>query len=370
MARCQRVSRETKVTGQVQRSGLPPGTLLDKPDSVPAELRLVVYSPQNYSQDKDVSIASAAASTEAHRGVIWLHFHGMPDRAQLEELGTRFEIHPLTLEDIQSAQQQAKLEPFENYVHLQCQQISRHGHEFQVTPFHIILHEGLVISVSAGRQELTAVLLDRIQNDQSRLRRSGPEYLVYALLDLVVDQAFPALQGFTDEVERLEEKLLQRTHKAQLAEIQQSKRELILFNHVLWPMQEMVSRLNHSIGEHRLLPDGLRPFLNDLYDHTIQLMSLLNSERDVVSGLMDIYLSMVNNRLSDIMRVLTIISTIFIPLTFVTGIYGMNIDGIPLLHYRYGYEIVVGFMWLVALLMIWYFRRRGWLFQRENNDHS
>ncbi|MGE0049168.1 MAG: hypothetical protein AB7T01_09590 [Acidithiobacillus sp.] len=123
MARCQRVSRETKVTGQVQRSGLPPGTLLDKPDSVPAELRLVVYSPQNYSQDKDVSIASAAASTEAHRGVIWLHFHGMPDRAQLEELGTRFEIHPLTLEDIQSAQQQAKLEPFENYVHLQCQQI-------------------------------------------------------------------------------------------------------------------------------------------------------------------------------------------------------------------------------------------------------
>ncbi|WP_308389773.1 magnesium/cobalt transporter CorA [Acidithiobacillus sp. AMEEHan] len=368
MAKRRRVSRETKVAGQVQRSGLPPGTLIDKPGSVPAELRLVIYSPQNYSLDKEASIAGAAASTEANRGVIWLHFHGTPSRAQLEELGARFEIHPLTLEDIQSAQQQAKLEPFENYVHLQCQQISRHGHEFLVTPFHIILREGLVISVAAGRQELTGVLLDRIQNEQSRLRRSGAEYLVYALLDLVVDQAFPALQGFTDGVERLEEELLQRTHKGQLAEIQQSKRDLILFNHVLWPMQEMVSRLNHSIGEHRLLPDRLRPFLNDLYDHTIQLMSLLNSERDVVSGLMDIYLSMVNNRLSDIMRVLTIISTIFIPLTFITGIYGMNIDGIPLLHFRYGFAIVVAAMWLVALAMIVYFAKRGWIFQRNKHE--
>lgn len=359
------VSRETNLRAQASRRGLAPGTLLDEGGESPATLRLLRYRPEGCEQEAAPSFSRAAQLCAAKAGTVWLHSSGIPNRAQLEELGQQFGIHPLTLEDIQGSFHQAKLETFEHYVYLQCQNLSVQNERVEVVPFHILLKEGLVISILSGADDITTPLLDRLQNPQSRLRQRDAGYLVYALLDLVVDQAFPALQRFTHQVEVLEEDLLTRVHNGQIVAIQQAKRDLIVFNHVLWPMQETVSRLNHSIGEHPLLRSNLRPFLNDLYDHTIQLMSLLTSERDVVSGLMDIYLSMVNNRLSDIMRVLTIISTIFIPLTFVTGIYGMNIDGIPLLHYRYGYEIVVAFMTIVALSMLWYFRRRGWIFQRR-----
>ena len=365
MRRRHLVSRETKMAAQSRRRGLPPGTLLDSQAGPPASLRLLQYGVESYAEIPEPSIEKAAASIAGQAGVTWLHLQGVPQRSQLEELGQHLQIHPLTLEDIQSGFHQAKLEIFDNYLYLRYEVLHSHGEEIDVHPFHILLQEGLVISVATGRYDITESLLPRLQSAQSRLRQRSASYLLYALLDLVVDQAFPALQHFTERVERLEEDLLLHTHKDQLAAIQQTKRDLLLFNHALWPMQETVSRLSHSIGEHPLLRPTLRPFLNDLYDHTIQLMSLLNSERDVVGGLMDIYLSMVNNRLSDIMRILTIISTIFIPLTFITGIYGMNIDGIPLLHYRYGYDIVVGFMWLVAVAMLSYFRRRGWIFQGQ-----
>jgi magnesium transporter len=286
--------------------------------------------------------------------VAWLHVQGQPDRAFLEELGERFGVHPLALEDIQSRGQRPKLNEYAKHVFIVLSTARWQGEAVALEQMNLLLGDGYVISIHASDNDVTGMLRERLARSQARLHRHGADYLLYALIDLIVDQTFPVLETFGDSAEQLEERLVVMLDKETLPAIQHAKRTLMRLRRQLWPTREVINSLLRGVDDEPLLHADLRPFLGDLYDHTVHLMDLLETYRDLVSGLMDIYLSSVSNRLNEIMRTLTVISTLFIPLTFITGVYGMNFGNdtgspwaMPELRLYYGYPLV----WLVILLV-------------------
>lgn len=351
------------------RVGLPPGALLDDTLQTPVQLRVV-----HYLADRIESPAPASLDTFAHcvaeaDGVSWLHIQGLPGKALLEELGSRFGIHPLVLEDIQTRDHRPKLDEYPEHLFVVLS-VPRWQDGFVILEqFSLLLGERYIISIHDSMQDITETLCARLSQSTARLRTHGADYLFYALMDLVIDQAYPLLETFGTTVDELEEHLVTQPQRETLPDIQNAKRTLIRIRRQLWPTREVISHLIRGVQNDQLLDAGLRPYLNDLYDHTITVMDMLETYRDVVTGLMDIYLSSVSNRLNEIMRTLTVISTLFIPLTFITGVYGMNFGNntgspwaMPELRMYFGYPMILGLMLLVALGMLLFFRRRGWIF--------
>lgn len=356
-------------SNRTERTGLAPGTLIDETPDIPARTRLIQYQEQDMREEVGATLERFQnLLASGGDGVSWLHVQGQPDRAFLEELGTRFDVHPLALEDIQSRNQRPKLDEYDKHLFVVLNVPRWQDDDVVLEQFSLLLGDGFVISIHDSPSDISAILRDRLARGRSRLRTHGADYLMYALMDLVVDQAFPVLETFGNSVEQLEESLILAPTKDTLPTIQAAKRTLIRMRRQLWPTREAISKLNREVQDEPLMDDNLRPYLSDLYDHTVQLMELMDTYRDVVSGLMDIYLSSVSNRLNDIMRTLTIISTLFIPLTFVTGLYGMNFGNnthsfwaMPLLRWDYGYPFILFVLIAVALGMLGFFKRRGWI---------
>jgi magnesium transporter len=355
-------------TNRAHRAGLPPGTLIDEVGAAPARLSLVHYHDGSLYEPEQVRLDEMQELLASREGVTWLHVQGQPDKALLEELGERFDIHPLVLEDIQSRGQRPKLDEYPEQVFVVLAAARWQHDAVQLEQFNLILGEGYVISIHAADEDRTGVLRERLSLSRTRLRTHGADYLLYALMDLVVDQAFPVLEIFGNSVEQLEERLVAAPDRDTLPAIQSAKRTLMHLRRQLWPTREVISRLIRGVQDEPLLDEELKPYLSDLYDHTIHVMDLLETYRDVVSGLMDIYLSSVSNRLNEIMRTLTVISTLFIPLTFITGVYGMNFGNndhspwaMPELRWYYGYPLVWLLIIAVAIGMLLFFKRRGWI---------
>ncbi|APZ44537.1 magnesium and cobalt transport protein CorA [Acidihalobacter ferrooxydans] len=361
-------------SNRTSRAGLPPGTLLDEAPDIPAHTRLIHYGEQGAIQEEaDATLErfkNVCAITDS--AVSWMHVQGQPDRAFLEELGMRFDVHPLALEDIQSREQRPKLDDYDEHLFVVLNVPRWQDDDVVLEQFSLLLGEGYVISIHDSPNDISQVVRERLARGRSRLREHGADYLMYALMDLVVDQAFPVLESFGENIEQLEANLIVEPRREMLNTIQTGKRTLIRMRRQLWPTREVISRLARDVHDEPLMDDGLRPYLGDLYDHTVQLMELMDTYRDVVSGLMDIYLSSVNNRLSDIMRTLTVISVVFIPLTFITGLYGMNFAAFvtnpwtqPLLRWKYGYPFVWFVMLMIVVGMLGFFKRRGWIMQKQ-----
>lgn len=357
---------------RANRVGLPPGALLEETPDIPARIRLIHYAAQDLLEEEQTTF-ERLQDVIARRdgGVTWLHVQGQPDNSFLAQLGARLDVHPLVLEDIQSRNERPKLDDYEKQLFLVLNVPRWQDGDIALEQFSLLLGDGFVVSIHNSQADITVALRERLARGHSRLRTHGCDYLMYALMDLVVDQAFPVLETFGSKVEQLEESLILAPSRNALPTIQAAKRTLIHMRRQLWPTREAISNLSRSTHDTSLLNDDLRPYLSDLYDHTVQLMELMDTYRDVISGLMDIYLSSVSNRLSDIMRTLTVISTVFIPLTFITGLYGMNFASFtnhwwtqPLLHWQYGYPFVWLVMVSVAIGMLIFFKRRGWILQR------
>jgi magnesium transporter len=341
-------------------TGEPPGTLVyhGKSTQERVKITLIQYN-ETIFHEKDYYDLSECLDTVIPNTVKWINIDGIHRVELIEAVGKRFGVHPLTMEDIVNTNQRAKFEDYESYV-VSIMKMIYYDTEIHSEQLSVVLMDGLVISfqeVHGG--DAFDMIRTRLRQGKGRVRKMGADYLAYALLDAVVDCYFNVLEKVGDRIEFIEEELVDEPSKDILRQIHHLKREMIFLRKAVWPMRELINNLERS--ETELIKPTTDVYLRDLHDHVIRVIDTVETFRDLLSGMMDIYLSSVSNRMNEVMKVLTIITTIFVPITFIVGIYGMNFDEMPELHSKWGYPITwVSILITVGSLLI-YFRRKKWL---------
>jgi magnesium transporter len=343
-------------------AGLPPGTLIHVGERRVENVRMtyIDYNEQNFDE-KQVAAIEDCFVFKTTPTVTWINIDGLHDVQIIEKIGQRFEMHPLVLEDILHTGQRPKFEDYERYIFIVITMLSFNGENqaIETEQVSIVLGSNFVISFQERVGDVFDQLRERIRNAKGRIRKMGPDYLAYALLDAVVDSYFSILEKIGDRVEILEEELVGAPTEQTLQKIHRLKREMIILRRSVWPLREVISGLQRTESE--LITEPTSVYLRDVYDHTIQIIDTIESFRDMVSGMVDLYLSSLSNKMNSVMKVLTIIATIFIPLTFIAGVYGMNFENMPELKWRFGYAAALLAMAIVAIVMLIYFRKKKWL---------
>lgn len=345
-----------------KKAGLPPGTLVHvgEEKNAPVEIAIIAYDEDRYREEVTADAADCLAF-KGKPGVTWINVDGVHRLDVIEDMGKCFGLHPLVLEDIANTDHRPKAEDFGEYLFVVVKMLAydEENDEIDTEQLSIILGADYVLSFQEKAGDVFDPVRNRIKNSKGRIRKAGADYLAYALLDAVVDNYFAILEKIGEQVGSLEEDLLQNPTPETLQHIHELKREMILLRKSVWPLREVVNALGR--GDTPLIRETTGIFLKDIYDHTIQVIDAVETYRDVLSGMLDLYLSTVSNKMNEVMKVLTIIATIFIPLTFLAGIYGMNFRHMPELGWRWSYPAV----WLVvvalALLMVLFFKRKKWL---------
>ncbi|MHB9293747.1 magnesium/cobalt transporter CorA [Hollandina sp. SP2] len=292
-------------------------------------------------------------------GLTWININALKDPLDIHPLVEAFNIHPLTVEDILDIEQRPKAEEFADYLFITLKAIIRHGEEIGFDQISLILTHDTVITFQEIPRESLGGIRRRILDNIGRIRRMGADYLAYAIIDAVVDEYFLALDTLSNGIEDFEERALDENDTSLIADLQKVKQTLIRIRRVMWPFRENLTSLLRL--DSNLINLELEPFLKDLQDNVIQVVETLEAYRELLAGVMEVNLSVLSNRMNKVMKVLTIISTIFIPLTFIVGVYGMNFAYMPELEYPYAYPITWGVMALIAGGMLLFFKRRHWL---------
>jgi magnesium transporter len=311
--------------------------------------------------EKEVNTAEEAFFKEKTSKVTWLNVDGVHQPEIIEQVGKHFGLHPLVLEDIANTGQRPKIEDYDDYIFLVLRMLrfDDKGSETKTEQVSIIIGSDFVISFQEKEGDVFDPIRERIRNNKGRVRKMGADYLAYALIDAIVDNYFMILEKLGEAIEEVENKLVINPKAETLQIIHDLKREMIFLHKSVWPLREVIDRLERS--ESPLINKSTCVYLRDVYDHTIQVMDSVETFRDMLSGMLDIYLSSVSNRMNEVMKVLTVIATIFIPLTFVAGVYGMNFKFMPELGQVWGYPAILILMFTVALVMVVYFRRKKWI---------
>ena len=327
----------------------------------PITLTFINYVNNAQFEERQASTFSDGFKFVKAPGVTWLDIDGVHQAELLEAVGVHVGLHPLVVEDIHNTYQRPKVEDYENYLYIVLKMISWNEEmkEVQAEQVSLILGKNYVISLKEDPGDIFDPVRLRLREGKGRIRKLGVDYLAYSLLDQVVDNYFLVLENLGEQIEDLEDELISNPDASTLQTIHHLKRELIFLRKSVWPLREAISSLER--GESPLFQPETLVYLRDVYDHTIQVIDTIETFRDMVSGMLDIYLSSVSNRMNEVMKVLTIIATIFIPLTFIAGVYGMNFVNMPELQWPWGYFVVWGIMVAIAVGMIIYFRRKGWL---------
>jgi len=322
-------------------------------------IRLMDYD-ENSFEEKELGSIKESLSFKDSQTVTWINIDGLHDIEIIAEIGQNFGLHPLVLEDILNTEQRPKMEDFEDYLFISLKMLTYNEGERRVEIEHvsIILSRNYVLSFQEGEGDVFEPVRERIRKSKVRIRRMGNDYLAYSLVDAVVDNYFLVLEKIGEHIEDMEETLLTDPGSGLLEDMHILRRELIFLRKSIWPLREVISYLQR--GESSLIQEKTIVFLKDLYDHTIQVMDTVESLRDMTSGMQDIYLSSLSNRMNDIMRVLTVIATVFIPLTFIVGVYGMNFKYMPELGWHWGYPMVWGVMLFIGFSMLIYFKLKNW----------
>lgn len=344
------------------KTGLPPGTpvYVGPPTPIPTKITTVVFAP-DHCETRDLTPADPIAVPTDGAQTTWINVDGLQDVAWLTRLGDAFALHPLVIEDVCNQLQRPKLVPYDDYLFLvvRAAYYEPAADEITTEQISLVIGRGFLLSFQQNERNLFTPILDQLRAGKGRLRQLGSDYLAYSLLDFVVDNYFVVLERLGERIELLEDALIEHASPEMLQTIHRLKREMIHLRHAVWPLREVVLGLERE--ESQLLDPAIRPYLRDLYDHTVQVMELVESLRDVLGEMIDVYLSSVNNRLNAVMKVLTIIATIFMPITFVTGVFGMNFVHIPGLHSEAVFWGVIGGMAAVAAAMLALFRRQRWI---------
>ncbi len=343
-------------------AGLPPGTLVhigerlvEKP-----KIRVMDYD-ESRVEEKELRSVDEAFPYKGKPTVTWISIDGIHDKDVIEKIGCHFNIHPLLLEDIMNTDQQPKLEDFGDYLFIVLKTLSSEGEngEIRAEQVSLVVNRDVVISFQERESPVFDSVRERIRSGKGRHRRSDTDYLAYSLIDAVVDHYFVIMEELGEEIETLEDRLVADPRPQTLKGIQRLRKKMLIFRKSVWPLREVILHLERS--ESSLVHKTTEIFFRDVYEHTIQVMDTIETHRDMLSGMLDIYLSSISNRLNEVMKVLTIIATIFIPLTFIAGVYGMNFEFLPEVKWRYGYAFAWAIMITVAAIMIYYFRKKKWI---------
>lgn len=345
-----------------KKAGLPPGSLIHIGDTKTEKprIRVIAYDEKDF-EEKDVDGKEDFFLSKPGAAVTWLNIDGIHQVDLIEKLGKSFRLHPLAMEDVLNTDQRPKFDDYDDYICVILKMLTydEKKNQIKVEQISLVLGQNFVISLQESEGDVFDPVRERLRKAKGRIRKMGSDYLAYALLDAIVDNYFAVLEKIGEEIEVLEDELLSDPKPETSRTIHHLKRELIFLRKSVWPLREVMARLEK--GESGLVKDQTKPFLRDVYDHTIHVIDTVETFRDMVSGMIDVYLTSVSYKLNEIMKVLTIIATIFIPLTFIAGIYGMNFEYMPELEWRLGYVFSWLVMIAVALVLLLYFKRKRWI---------
>lgn len=348
---------------QKSKLGMPPGSLVFTGVQKMAEVDICVF---NYDETFENEIRAKTTDElikliNSTKGVVWINIDGLHDEKTIEQLCTFLDIHKLSMEDILSIGQRPKIEEHANYLHVVLKEINLDQKddiiEFEQISF--ILKNNVLVSFQEKSGDVFDGVRRRIREGSGSVRKRGADYLLYALLDNIIDHYFVVLEIFGEKLEELETELLENPEKSTLAKLYNFRRETLGLRRAVYPLREMVASIEKL--DDLLFGNNNRIFTRDLYDHTIKVVETVEIFRDMTSSLLDLYINSVSNKMNEIMKVLTIMTSIFIPLTFIAGVYGMNFNNMPELQYKYGYFVILGVMAVVVLGMLYYLKRKKWL---------
>src|SRR4030066_1376027 len=345
-----------------KKTGLPPGALIHIGDKKTenVEITLIDYDEAQY-QEREIKKIEECFPFKDKPVVTWLNINGIHDAEIMEKIGEYFGLHPLLLEDIMNTDQRPKIEDFGDYIFIILKMIynNEKKNEIEIEQVSLILGLNFVISFQEKEGDVFNSIRERIRRGKGKMRKSGADYLAYSLMDAIVDSYFLILERTGEKIEEMEEKLIANPTPKTLQGIHNLKRDMIFLRKSVWPLREVISGLERT--ESSLIEESTGIYLRDVYDHSIQVIDTIETFRDMISGMLDIYLSSISNKMNEVMKLLTIIATIFIPLTFIAGIYGMNFAYMPELQWRWGYFGVLFIMAVVSITMLIYFRKKKWL---------
>lgn len=347
---------------RAKKAGQPPGTAVytGKKRSIETRINVLTYSDKTFSEHQCKTLEDILPVSE-EPGVTWVQVEGLQNVALIEQLAKAYHIHPLTVEDILNMDQRPKVEDFENYLFITLKMLtwnkSKRG--FSTEQISFVLGKNFLLSFQEGESPYFNPIRERLQSTTNqRMRQQGADYLVYRLMDAIVDYYFVVLEGLGDQIEKIEDSIIENPKPQNTRTIYRLKRQLMIVRKSIWPMREAVS---HLLQMEDTFTSFTRIYLRDLYDHVVQGIDTVETFRDILASMLDVYLSSLTNRMNEIMKTLTIIATIFIPITFIASFYGMNFQDMPELHWKHGYAMVIGLMILMTFIMLVYFRRKKWI---------
>jgi magnesium transporter len=337
--------------------GSAPGTLIVDPNAPKSVIRAVCYG-QDKIIEQGIEDVQSIRSLLVQWPVTWISVVGLGDLTTVTRLGEIFNLHRLALEDVINVHQRAKVEQYKNYCYIVLRAVSD-TEGFASEQVSIFLGKNFVLSFQEQPGHYFDPVLDRVRAGKGRTRTAGPDHLTYALIDAIIDRYFPVLEKYGDSLESLEDAIVSQPTGRFFEQIQEMRHSLLALRRAAWPLRETMNVLYREPIP--FIDEEERIYLRDCYDHTVQIIDLLENYRDVTSGLMEVYLSSISNRTNEIMKVLTIVTALFIPATWIAGIYGMNFKYLPELDWRLGYPFALFLMVAFAVVLLLFFRAKGWL---------
>lgn len=353
--------------------GLPPGSIVHTGEENKSKSRckvtMMCYDEKEFFE-KELENIEDCIPLLIKKNVTWVNIDGVHDTDLIARAGTVFGLHPLVLEDIAHTEQRPKFDDYEDYYYivlkmLQFDESCADDDKICSEQVSIILSKNFVVTFQETEGDVFNIIRERIRTAKGRIRKMGNDYLTYCLMDAITDFYFIILEKIGDNIEIIEEEMLEQYSPQTIKKIYEIKRQAIFLRKAVWPLRELIAKLMRA--ESKIITKTTQIYLRDLYDHTVQIIDNVESERDVISGLLDIYISSLSNRMNEVMKVLTIISTIFIPLTFIAGIYGMNFNpasspfNMPELNWKYGYFFCLFLMAVIAITMLIFFKKKKWI---------
>lgn len=340
---------------------LPPGTISyrGKKQSAYTAIDIINYNKDAYKklESKNVEDAFNFKGTDH---ITWININGLNNVDEIEKLGAHYNLHPLTLEDIVNTNHRPKIDEFDDYLFIVLKMLYfKDDDELIYEQLSLVVGDDFVLTFQEADGDVFNELRDRIATSKGRIRGLGSDYLMYAIIDAVVDNYLSIIEAFGDRIEDLEDSIFDSDTDTNASSIQALKREVLKIRRSIFPLREVINRLEKT--ECKIIDAKTHSYLRDLYDHIVQVNESIDLYREMIWSLMDMHMSIISNKMNEVMKVLTIIATIFIPLTFIAGIYGMNFDNIPELHYQYSYYILWAVMIIMFIFMLLYFRKKKWL---------
>ena len=343
-----------------RKTGLPPGTLVHIGERKSEKVTVTVfrYSGADCEELQQEQVDGLARPVD--ESVVWINVGGVHQVEVVETLGKQFSLHPLMLEDVANTDQRPKLDDYETYFFLVIKMLSlTKRNEIAVEQVSLVLGRNYVISFQENGTDVFQPVRERLRGGKGRLRQSGADYLLYSLVDAIVDQYFAVLESLGEKIEALQQTVVDDPRPETLNDIHALKRQLLYLRRAVWPLRDVMNNLSRSTCP--FLQEPTKVFFRDVYDHVVQIVDTIETLREMVSASLDIYLSSVSYRLNAVMRVLTVITTIFMPLSFIASIYGMNFEHMPELQSRWGYPLVLAVMTAVGVGMLLLFKKKRWL---------